>query len=149
MGTSARLFVYHRVVADAAAEPASYVWQLATAEKWNAVLTAFGGVDAAATFDSPASTAVLAQAGRTETVPGVSTVTAGALLVGGVGVNNATLSVTQPAGFTELGEARGAQVTELAAQARPTAGATGPASWGLSASYTAAGWLRALRPATS
>ena len=44
-------------------------------------------------------------------------------------------------------EARGAQTTELAAQARPAPGATGPATWRLSASYTAAGWLRALRPA--
>jgi hypothetical protein len=149
MGTNARLFVYHRVVTDVAVEPASYVWQLATAEKWNAVLTAFGGVDAANPFDTPAGTAVTAQAGSTLTVPGVSTVTAGALLVGGVGANNAKLSVTQPAGFTELREARGAQVTEQAAQARPTAGATGPATWRLSASYTAAGWLRALRPATS
>ena len=40
---------------DVAAEPASYVWQLATAEKWNAVLTAFGGVDAATPFDTPAA----------------------------------------------------------------------------------------------
>ena len=86
MGTSARLFAYYRVVTDAAAEPASYVWQLASGEKWNAALTAFGGVDAGDPFDTPVSTAVTAQKASTLTVPGVSTSTAGALLVAVLGL---------------------------------------------------------------
>jgi hypothetical protein len=51
-----------------------------------------------------------------------------ALLVGGVGANTATLGVTEPTGWTELVDGRGAQVTDLAYQASPvavgTAGAT-------------------------
>ncbi|MCV2492041.1 hypothetical protein OF117_22090, partial [Geodermatophilus sp. YIM 151500] len=147
MGSSARLFVYYRVVAAAAAEPASYTWTLGTAVKWNAAVTAFSGVDNGTPFDTAASTAV--QTGRVASlaVPGVTTVTPGALLVGGVGPNDDAVSVTAPAGWTESVESGGAQVTELAWQARPTAGATGTASWGISPAEQVAGWLRALRPA--
>ena len=62
-------------------------------------------------------------------------------------MNNATLSVTPPAGWVETMESRGAQVAELATQARPSAGATGDATWRFSAAYGSTGWLRALRPA--
>ena len=145
MGTSARLFVYYKVAGTS--EPTSYAWGLSTAVKWNAAMTGFHGVDTANPFDTAAGTRVNATSATTLTVPGVTTGTAGALLVGGVGANNATLAVTEPTGWTELVDGRGAQVTELAYQARPTAGATGDVTWQLSASYTSAGWLRALRPA--
>jgi hypothetical protein len=106
-------------------------------------------VDTAAPFDTPASTVAATTKARALTVPGVATVTAGALLVGGVGPNNASSSVTPPPGWTESVESRGAQVAELAYQARPVAGATGSATWTLSASHASAGWLRALRPAAT
>jgi hypothetical protein len=145
MGTSARLFVYYKVAG--AAEPASYAWGLSTAVKWNAAMTGFRGVDAASPFDTAASTRVNTATATTLTVPGVTTATAGALLVGGVGANNATVAVTQPTGWTELVDGRGAQVTESAYQARPAVGATGNATWQLSAAFTSAGWMRALKPA--
>jgi PKD repeat protein len=147
MGTSAQLFAYHHVVGDAGAEPASYTWGLSTPEKWNGVMTAFRGVDAVDPFETAGSTRVTTSASTTLTVPGVTTVTPGALLVGGVGPNNATVAVTEPGGWTELVEGRDAQVTELAYQARPTVGATGDATWRLSAAYICGGWLRVLRPA--
>jgi PKD repeat protein len=145
MGSSARLFAYYKVAGSA--EPASYAWGLSTPEKWNAAMTAFSGVDPANPFDTAASTRVTTSNSTTLTVPGVTTVTPGALLVGGVGPNNATVAVTEPTGWTELVEGRGAQVTELAYQVRPTAGATGDATWSLATAYTSAGWMRALRPA--
>jgi hypothetical protein len=145
VGTSARLFVYSHVVGTA--DPASYSWGLSTAVKWNAAIAAFRGVDTATPFDTPAGTRSGTASSTSVTVPGVTTVTPGALLVGGVGPNNASVTVTEPTGWTELVEGRGAQVTELAYQARPVAGATGNATWTLSTAYGSAGWLRALRPA--
>jgi PKD repeat protein len=147
VNSSARVFAYYYVVTDPAAEPASWTWTLSGAEKWNAVATAFQGVDPATPFDSVASTRVNTSVLSSVTVPSLTTTMAGAVLVGGVGVNSGTNSVTQPSGWTEAAEAGGGQVAELAHQLRPTAGATGTASWTLSPSYAAGGWMRALRPA--
>jgi PKD repeat protein len=146
MGTSARVFVYFHVVGDTA-EPASYSWGLSTPEKWNAAIVGFRGVDTVSPFDTAPGTHVNAGTSTTLTVPGVTTATAGAVLIGGAGANNATVAVTEPTGWTELVEGRSAQVTELAYRAEPAVGATGDATWRLGAAYMSAGWLRALRPA--
>jgi hypothetical protein len=145
VGTSAKLFVYYKVVG--ASEPANYTWTLSTAVKWNAVISSFHGVNTSNPFDTPASTRASTTVGTAVPVTGVTTTTAGAMLVGGVGPNNGGVTVTPPSGWTESNESTGAQATELAYQARPTAGATGNASWTLSAGYGSTGWLRALRPA--
>jgi hypothetical protein len=143
--TMARLFVYYHVVTDASTEPATYTWQLSSAQKWNAGLADFQGVDPTTPFDTAASGAT-AFGTSTIAVPGVTTVTPGALVVGGIGVDSGSATVTQPTGWTEALESTGAQVTETAYQARPTAGATGTATWTLSKALTSTGWLRALRP---
>ncbi|MEX5718236.1 PKD domain-containing protein [Geodermatophilus maliterrae] len=147
--SGARVFAYSHVVADPAGEPASWTWQLSAAQKWNAGMTAFSGVDTATPFDSPASTAV--QTGYTAaglTVPGVTTTTAGALLVGGIGLDSSATAVTPPTGMTEAWESSGAQVAELAHRSLPQAGATGSATWTLGKGTSSGGWLRALRPAS-
>ncbi|SDC49405.1 PKD domain-containing protein [Geodermatophilus telluris] len=147
--SGARLFAYAHVVGDPAAEPASWTWQLSAAQKWNAGMTAFRGVDTTTPFDSPASTAV--QTGYTSaalTVPGVTTTTAGALLVGGIGLDSSATAVTPPAGMTEAWESSGAQVAELAHRTTAAPGATGPATWTLGKGTASGGWLRALRPAS-
>jgi PKD repeat protein len=147
--SGARVFAYWHVVADPAGEPASWTWQLSAAQKWNAGMTAFTGVDTATPFDSPAGTAV--QTGYTTaglTVPGVTTTTAGALLVGGIGLDSSATAVTPPAGMTEAWESSGAQVAELAHRTVPQAGATGSATWTLGKGTASGGWLRALRPAS-
>jgi hypothetical protein len=145
VGTSARVFAYYKVAG--ASEPASYEWGLTTAVKWNAVITNFHGVNTTTPFDTAASTKVNTTAASSISVPGVSTTTAGAVLVGGAGPNNALATVAPPAGWTETMEANGAQTAEIAYQPRPTTGATGTATWTLNGSYTAAAWLRALKPA--
>jgi PKD repeat protein len=147
--SGARVFAYWHVVADPAGEPASWTWQLSAAQKWNAGMTAFTGVDTATPFDSPAGTAV--QTGYTTaglTVPGVTTTTAGALLVGGIGLDSSATAVTPPAGMTEAWESSGAQVAELAHRTVPQAGATWSATWTLGKGTASGGWLRALRPAS-
>ncbi|MCZ2836028.1 fibronectin type III domain-containing protein [Modestobacter sp. VKM Ac-2985] len=147
VSTGARVFAYSRVVGDAAAEPASYVWQLSASKKWNGAMTAFSGVDPAQPFETVASTRVNSSSSTVLTVPGLTTTTPGAVLVGGAGPNSGAVGVAQPSGWTESVESRGAQVAELAWQARPTAGATGDVAWRMSYSIQSAGWLRALRPA--
>jgi PKD repeat protein len=143
-GTGARVFVFSRVATGS--EPASYTFTLSSAQKYNAAMTAFRGVDATNPFDSAAAT-VGANSGATLTIGGVTTATAGALLVGGVGLNSGSTTVTPPSGWTESVESGSVQTTETASQPRPTAGASGAAKWTLSASTTGAGWMRALRPA--
>ncbi|MCW2574147.1 MAG: hypothetical protein JWR66_177 [Modestobacter sp.] len=146
---NARVLVYSHVVADLAAEPSSYTWQLSAAQKWNAGMTAFAGVDAASPFDTAASTAVNTNySATTLTVPGITTVTAGAVLIGGVGLDSKSVGVTQPAGWTEAWESTGGQVSELAQRSGGSVGATGPVTWSMSAGTASAGWLRALRPAS-
>ncbi|WP_209306665.1 hypothetical protein, partial [Blastococcus sp. CT_GayMR19] len=99
-------------------------------------------------WDSAASGATGAAA-TSLTVPGVTTTTAGAMLIGGVGFNSTAATATPPSGWVELGEPTGGQNLEVAGQARPAAGVTGNAVWTFSGSYTSTGWLRALRPALS
>ena len=146
----ATLLAYYKVVSNAANEPASYTWQLSVAETWNAGITAYRGVDTATPFDTAAATASNdVTAAASLTVPGVSTSTNGAIVVGAVGLNNAVTAVNPPTGWTESWESTGAQVAELAHRARPTAGPTGDATWTFGTAATSAGWVRALRPAAA
>jgi PKD repeat protein len=148
IGTGARLFVYYHVVTNAATEPASYNWTLSAAQKWNAGISDFHGVNTTTPFDTGAKTRVQNTATSTSvTVPSATTVTAGAMVVGGVGLNSGTAGVTQPSGWTEGFESTTVQVSESAWQARPTVGATGNAVWRFSKGAASAGWLRPLRPA--
>jgi hypothetical protein len=149
IGGNARVFAYWHVASDPAAEPAEYTWQFSVAVKFNAGMTAFSGVDAANPFDTQASTAVGTNyTATTLTVPGVTTVTDGAVVIGGLGLDSKAISVTQPSGWAEAWESTGGQVAELASRAPAQAGATGAVTWSLSAGTNAAGWMRALRPAS-
>jgi PKD repeat protein len=144
----ARLFVYYHVVADPAAEPASYAWTLAAADKWNAGITAFSGVDPSTPLDTAPSAVINTNySAASITVPGISTVTAGAMLIGGVGLDSKSITVTRPTGWTEAWQANGGQVSELAQRAATSAGATGPATWTTATGIASAGWTAALRPA--
>jgi PKD repeat protein len=145
---NARVFVYSHVVGDPATEPADYGWQLSAAQKWNAAVTAFSGVDTADPFDTAASTAVSTSYSTTRlTVPGVSTVTDGAMLVGGFGMDSSAAGVTPPADWTEAVESSGGQTAVLAHRSMPTTGPGGAATWAQPKATASAGWIRALRPA--
>jgi PKD repeat protein len=147
---NARVFVYSHVVGQLDQEPAGYDWQLSLAAKWGAGITAFSGVDAAVPFDTGASTVIdTTYTAVSLTVPGVTTTTEGSALIGGVGLDNKTIGVTQPAGWTEAWESSGAQVAELARRSGGTVGPTGDVTWSLSAPAAGAAWIRALRPATA
>lgn len=146
IGTVARVFAYYRVVTDAAVEPQSWTWRLSSAQTWNAGMTAFRGVDPVAVFDGSASTFADRTRNTTLTVPGVTTTTPGSMVIGGVGADTGTMTVTPPSGWTEAWEGSGAQFSEFAHRSQPTAGPTGDATWTFSRSLSRAGWVRALRP---
>jgi hypothetical protein len=144
--TGAHLFAYWHVVT--ASDPGPYTWTLSTAVKWNAGIAAYRGVNTATPWDTtPTGTAASTAAATTLTVPGVTTVTPGAMLVGGVALNSGSSAVTPPTGWGEALEATGVQVTELANRVQAAAGPAGDATWTFGGSFAATGWMGALRPA--
>jgi hypothetical protein len=82
-----------------------------------------------------------------QAVPSVTTVTPGALLIGGNGVNSSTVTLGQPSGWTEAWEADGGKDIDLAYKAFPTAGPTGTSTFTHSATISGSAWVRALKPA--
>ena len=71
--------------------------------------------------------------------------TANAMLVGCMGVNSSSATLSSPAGMTEIAET-GARRFELADGLQPTAGPSGTKTWTFSSAREWAGWLVALRP---
>jgi PKD repeat protein len=148
IGSGARVFVYSHVVTSAAAEPVSYTWRLSAAQKWGAVVGSFRGVDPTTPLDTAPVTAVdRTFTASSLTLPGVTTATPGAMLVGGIGLDSSAAGIEPPTGWTELGESSGAQAAELASRATATAGPSGSATWRLPKATAVGGWLVALRPA--
>ncbi|HEX5332776.1 MAG TPA: PKD domain-containing protein [Cellulomonas sp.] len=146
-GGLASTFVYYHVVTDPTLEPASTTWTLSSAQKWGGGVSDFHGVDTANPFDTAAATKVTTSGSTTITVPSVTTVTPDALLVGGLCLNSTSITGTPPTGWTEAWEIVGAQDASLSSMPQPTAGSSGTTTFTLSASTTAAAWVRALRPA--
>jgi phosphatidylinositol-3-phosphatase len=143
---SQRVFSAYHVVSSAAAEPASYRFTLSSAQKWNGGITDFHGVSTTAPFDSTAATKLSTSTVSSVAVPGVTTVTPGAMLIGGAGLNHTTATVKPPLGWTEAWEGDGGQDIDFAYKALPTAGASGVSTFTFSTSTGAAGWVRALKP---
>ena len=81
-------------------------------------------------------------------MPSVTTVTPGAMLIGGNGVNSSTITIGQPSGWTEAWEADGGKDIDLAYKVfadrrRHRAPAPSPTA----AASAASAWVRALKPA--
>ncbi|MGN6744156.1 MAG: PKD domain-containing protein, partial [Amnibacterium sp.] len=141
------LFAYSRTVGDPAKEPASVTFTLSAAKTWNAGISDFTHVNAAGPFDTAAATKTVTSSTSHLTVGAVTTVTPGALLIGGAGLNSTTVHIGAPTGWTEAWEADGGQDVDLVTRPMPVAAGSGTASFGLSAATTGAAWIRALRPA--
>ncbi len=101
--------------------------------------TGASGVDGSATQASGA-------AATSGTVPGLTTTTANAMVVGCMGVNSGTATITAPTGMAEAWEV-GGKKAELDDAVLATAGATGNRTWTFGATREWAGWLVALRAA--
>jgi len=137
------VFGYYKVAT--ASEPANYQWTLGSAVTNGAGIRRYTGASGP---DGPASTAAGAATTLAPTVPGVTTTTPGAMLVGCMGINSssATNTIDSPGGMTQAWDIGGRR-HELADGRQATAGPSGGKAWTLSAAREWAGWLVALRPA--
>ncbi|GAB5078270.1 hypothetical protein [Arthrobacter sp. AD-310] len=145
IGNGARIFVYYRVAGTA--EGASYTWSTSTAVKWGGGMTAYRGASTSSPIDSMVATRVDTSYTATSiTLPGVTTASNGALLIGGVGFDSSTPAASPPTGWAERWEAAGGQIAEQADKVQTSAGASGAATWTFSGAKAAGAWQTALRP---
>jgi PKD repeat protein len=145
---AASLFAYYHVVTSADASTANWTWTLSAAQKWGGGIARYVGVDQTHPIDTTVSTAIDSTGtASTITVPSVTTQTNGAMIIGGIGADGATPTTTQPTGWSESWESSGTKVAEHAYTPKPSAGATGAATWTISQPRAIAGWMTALRPA--
>jgi PKD repeat protein len=136
-----RVFGYYKVATDA--EPADYRWTLNSAVANGAGIARYsgaGGLDAAATKASGASA-------LSGTLPGLTTTTDNAMLVGCMGINGSSTATTisSPSGMTQAWDIGGKR-HELADGLQAHAGPSAEKTWTFNASREWAGWLVALRP---
>jgi len=146
--SGARAYVYYHVVG--ASDPASYAWTLSAAAKWGGGITGYRGVNNTTPLDAPVVTALDGSYNATSiTAPSTTTASNGAMVIGGVGCDCAAPMVSAPpSGWTQRWQAAGGQIAELAGKVQATAGATGTATWTLSAARAVVAWQAALKPAS-
>ena len=139
------VYGYYKVAG--ASEPSS-TWTLSGSVANSGGVARYTGVSNLSPLDGAAATGTSATATIAAGVPGVTTVSPNAMLVGCVGINSSSTAVTiaTPA---DLGEAWdiGGKRQELADGLQAAAGPTGTKTWTLSSAREFAGWLVALRPA--
>jgi hypothetical protein len=128
----------HHEVATAG-EPGSYTWTT-TNVTGSAGIARYSG---ASGLDGPASKAAGA-ASASGTVPSVTTTTADAMLVGCMGIDSGSATLTSPSGLSQAWELT-VRSSELADGVQDQAGASGAKTWTF-ASPDWAGLLVALRP---
>jgi len=146
-GNGANVYVYYHPVTTPSAEPTSYTWQLSSAQKWGAGMTAFRGVNLTSPFDSALSSKVdSTYAAHSISVPSVTTATNGAMLVGGTGADSKNAGMSAPTGWTKAWDSTGGQQSALGYRSRPTAGPSGTATWAMAGAFAVGGWMRALKP---
>lgn len=142
--TNPKVVLYRRVLDGGANDNFSMTTTTAVAS--GLIYHCLTGVD----NTTPEDTAVSENGSNTTaasgTLTGVTTVTDGALLIGTMGVNSGTTTITQPGTMTEILEVGGKR-QEMASESRATAGATGDRQWTFGASRAWAGAMVAVRPA--
>jgi hypothetical protein len=128
-----------------AAEPAAWTWTLSGALTSGGGIARYSGVDTTTPLDAGPQVGAAALS-STATFPGVTTLTANAMLIGCVGVNSssASLLISSPPGMAQAWDIGGKR-HELADALLPTAGPTGQRTWTFSSARDWAGWLVALR----
>jgi hypothetical protein len=144
--TNPKLYAYYRVAGGS--EPASYTWSLTSAAQSSGGIARYTGVDPANPLDSVVSTASNSASISVLSVPGVTTGSAEAMLIGAAAINASptTVTITGPSGMNERWDLGGKrQEYDDAVQA--TEGPSGAKAWSFSSPRAAAGWLAALRPA--
>jgi acid phosphatase len=138
-----KVFGYYHVAGTI--EPPSYAWTLSSAVVNGAGIARYTGANTTTPIDVPATSAAGATA-TTGTLPGVTTVTDGAMIAGCMAINSssATVTIGSPAGMGEAWDLGGKR-QELADDVQVAAGPSGPKTWTFSSGRDWAGWLVALR----
>jgi hypothetical protein len=141
-----KLYAYYRVASTA--EPAGYSWSLNGPAASSGGIARYSGVDTTNPLDAPVNTASSSTVVLDLTVPGITTTSAGAMLMGGAAINSSipTVLITAPAGMTERWDLGGKR-HEHDDALQVVAGSSGTKTWTFSAGRAAAAWLAALRPA--
>ena len=131
-----KVYGYYKVATSA--EPVDYSWTTSSVVSGGVIARYSGasGLDTTATAASGAAAA-------SGTVGQVTT-TSNAMLVGCMSVNSSSVTLSSPAGMTQVVET-GDRRFELADGLQPTAGPSGTKTWTFSAAREWAGWLVALR----
>ena len=137
------VFGYYRIAS--ALEPPSYSWSLTGSVTNGAGIARYSGVDDIAPLAASATTATGASS-TSGSLPGVTTATPDAMLVGCMGINSSptTITIASPAGMAQAWDIGGKR-HELADGIQAAAGASGTKTWTFSASREWGGWLTALR----
>jgi PKD repeat protein len=146
----AEVFAYYHVV-GAGETPGSYAWSLSASQRWSGGITVYRGVDTSHPLDvaTPSTkTECAAVAGTSITAPGVTTVTAGAFLIGGLGADGRNVNTNPPVGWTEAFDRSDGQMSEHAYKAQSAAGSSGSVTWTTDDGRCLAVWVSALRPGT-
>ena len=144
--TNPKIYAYYRVAG--ASEPASYTWTLSSAAQGSGGIARYSGVDTGNPLDSQVSTASNSASISVLSIPGVTTGSAGAMLIGATAINASptTITITGPSGMTERWDLGGKR-KEYDDAVQASAGNSGAKAWSFSSPRAAAGWLAALRPA--
>jgi PKD repeat protein len=146
--SGARVFSYFHVVTAADAGTGAWTWTLNAAQKWAGGIAAYTNVDTANPLDNIATTAKTGS-GPTISVSGGTTVTAGALIVVGIGADSGKVTATPPSGWTEIWDTNAlgvGQLNESAWFTTTTVGTQGSKTWTQSGTVAMAAWAVALRP---
>ena len=137
-----RVFGYYKVATQS--EPADYRWTLASSVTSGGGIARYAGSTG---LDGSGTTAFSTLATTSATIPGPTTLSSGAMLVGCLAINSSstTTTITTPTGMTEAWDIGGKrhEVTD-ALQAVPGTGAS--RTWTFSSSRSWAGWMVPLRP---
>lgn len=143
--------VYYKVVSSAATEPTSYTWSGMSSGRITGIVTSYRGVDNTNPLDVATMNSADNQTSGSVIVPGITTTTDGAALVGAAVQNNSTGSVTVPSGWTRTAHSAGGLGRTGAAGyfIQPAAGDIGSQTWTFESTTLAHGVVMgALRPAS-
>jgi myo-inositol-hexaphosphate 3-phosphohydrolase len=137
-----KVYGYSKVATSS--EPASYSWTTSSTTSGGSI-TRYSGASGLDTSATSATSPPSGPAASSGSVPGVTTTTPNAMLVGCMSVNSSSVTLTSPTGMSQAIET-GARRFEFADGIQATAGASGAKTWTFSAAREWAGWLAALRP---
>ena len=146
-GNSTEAFAYYRVVTAADAQVSSWTWTLGSSQVWSGGIARYVGVDGTRPIDTTVAVSSSNSARTSIALPSITTTTSGTMLIGGVGADSGTVTLTQPAGWSEAWDTGAGKASEHAYREQAAAGATGVQTWTLASARGLVGWMTALRPA--